>query len=302
MKILISGGTGLIGQALLKQFTQAGDQVVILTRSTNGRVDSDSVKYVPWDAKSVEPLVAIMNDIDVVINLAGENIGEGYWTQSKKERIVNSRVLAGKALTRAIMESGHEPEVFVQASAIGYYGTNEDQQFDESSSCGTGFSADVARKWEASSEELDSTAVRRVIIRIGIVLDPLSGALPLMALPFKLFVGGPIGNGRQYVSWIHLQDVVRAIDFVVRNKTLRGPVNLTAPTACSNAEFGKVIGSVLKRPYWFPVPAFALKFVLGEKSTLVLDGQNVIPNKLLDNGFKFGFPDLESALRNIYHQ
>ncbi len=302
MKILISGGTGLIGQALINNFVQAGDQVIVLTRSTKGRVDNNSIQYIPWDARSAEPLVGLIPEIDTVINLAGENIGEGHWSNAKKERIVNSRVLAGNALSRAILESHHRPEIFIQASAVGYYGPNDEQQLDESSPNGAGFSADVARRWEESSKELDSSDVRRVIIRIGIVLDRQSGALPLMVLPFRMFVGGPIGNGRQFVSWIHLQDVVRAIDFAVRNKPLSGPVNLTSPQSCTNAEFGKVIGKVLRRPFWFPTPAFALELVLGEKSTLVLDGQKVYPKNLLENGFQFKYPDLESALRNIYHQ
>ncbi len=301
MKILIAGGTGLIGQALLKNLIQAGNQVVVLTRSQN-RTDTASIKYVSWDARTAEPLIPIMKDIDAVINLAGDNIGEGYWTNAKKERIVNSRVKAGNALSRAIINSDHKPEVFVQASAVGYYGTSAGQQFNESSPNGSGFLSDVAKDWEASSDELDSITTRRVIVRIGVVLDSESGALPLMVLPFKLFVGGPIGNGRQYVSWIHLEDVVRAIEFVILNKSLSGPVNLTAPTACTNAEFGKVIGKVLLRPYWFPTPGFALKLVLGEKSTLVLDGQNVNPKKLVEHGFKFSYPDLENALRNIYQK
>lgn len=302
MKILISGGTGLIGQALINNFVQAGDQVIVLTRSTKGRVDNNSIQYIPWDARSAEPLVGLIPEIDTVINLAGENIGEGHWSNAKKERIVNSRVLAGNALSRAILESHHRPEIFIQASAVGYYGPNDEQQLDKSSPNGAGFSADVARRWEKSSKELDPSDVRRVIIRIGIVLDRQSGALPLMVLPFRMFVGGPIGNGRQFVSWIHLQDVVRAIDFAVRNKPLSGPVNLTSPQSCTNAEFGKVIGKVLRRPFWFPTPAFALELVLGEKSTLVLDGQKVYPKNLLENGFQFKYPDLESALRNIYHQ
>lgn len=299
MKILIAGGTGLIGQALSKNLIQAGNQVVVLTRRQN-RADTASIKYVYWDARTAEPLIALMQDIDAVINLAGDNIGEGYWTKAKKERIVNSRVMAGNALASAIINSDHKPEVFVQASAVGYYGNSEDQQFDESSPNGSGFLSDVARKWEASSEELDSLQIRRVIVRIGVVLDSHSGALPLMVLPFKLFVGGPIGNGRQYLSWIHLQDVVRAIEFVLRNNSMSGPVNLTAPSACTNAEFGKVISSVLHRPYWFPTPGFALKLVLGEKSTLVLDGQKVTPQKLVEQGFQFSYPDLKNALRNIY--
>ncbi len=302
MKILITGGTGMIGQALVKNLVQAGDQIIILTRNPQRRTDTDAIKYFAWDAKSAEPLVVLMHDIDAVINLTGENIGEGYWTSAKKERIVGSRVMAGNALAKAIIESDHRPDVFIQASAIGYYGTNGQQQFDESSPNGTDFLAGVGQQWEPSSDELESIDIRRVIIRMGVILDKKSGALPLMVLPFKLFVGGPIGNGRQYVSWIHLQDVVRAIDFILRNKTISGVVNLTSPNPCTNAEFGKMIGKVLQRPYWFPTPGFALKLVLGKKSTLVLDGQNVYPRKLMEHGYAFRFPDLEGALRNIYQK
>jgi uncharacterized protein (TIGR01777 family) len=302
MKFLISGGTGLIGKALVKNLVQAGDQVIVLTRNKDGRTDTDSLQYVSWDARSAEPLIPLMKEIDAVINLAGDNIGEGDWTKAKKERVVSSRVLAGNALSKAIIESNHKPELFIQASAIGYYGTNEGEQLDETSPNGTDFLAGVSQCWEFSSNELESIDIRRVIIRIGVVLDLKSGALPLMVLPFKMFVGGPIGNGRQYVSWIHLQDIVQAIDFILRNKSISGVVNLTSPNPCSNAEFGKMIGKVLQRPYWFPVPGFALKLVLGEKSVLVLDGQHVYPGKLLEHGYPFKFPDLETALRNIYHK
>ena len=302
MKILVSGGTGLIGQALVKNLIQAGDQVIVLTRNKDGRTDTDSLQFVPWDARTSEPLITLINDVDAVINLAGDNIGEGIWTSEKKERVVSSRVMAGNALSKAIIESGHKPEVFIQASAIGIYGTDEEQQFDESSPNGKDFLAGVGQRWEASSAELDSIGIRRVIIRTGVVLDSKSGALPLMVLPFKMFVGGPIGNGRQFISWIHLQDVVQAIEFIVRNKTISGAVNLTAPTPSTNAEFGKMIGKVLKRPFWFPVPGFALKLVLGEKSILVLEGQNVYPKKLMEYEYPFMYPDLEGALRNLYHK
>jgi hypothetical protein len=301
MKILISGGTGLIGKALIKNLIKTGDQVLVLTRSKDGREDSDSKKYIEWDARSSEPLIPFLKDINAVINLAGDNIGNGNWTKAKKERIISSRVQAGNALSKAIIDSGDKPDVFIQASAVGYYGSSLDETFDESSPNGKGFQADVAQKWENSSGVLDAVGIRRVIIRMGIVLDAKSGALPLMVLPFKLFAGGPLGSGRQYVSWIHLQDDVRAIDFVMRNPKLSGAVNLTAPTSYPNKDFGKVVGKVLRRPYWFPVPAFGLKLVLGEKSELVLDGQNVYPRKLLEHGFQFKYPDLESALRSIYN-
>ncbi len=302
MKILISGGTGLIGKALIKNLIKTGDQVVVLTRRKDGLEDSDSIKYVEWDARSSETLIPYLQDVNAVINLAGDNIGNGYWTKAKKERIVNSRVQAGNALTKAIIDSGNNPDVFIQASGVGYYGASLDKIFDELSPNGNGFQADVAHKWENSSAILDSAGVRRVIIRMGIVLDAKSGALPLMVLPFKMFVGGPLGSGCQYVSWIHLQDNIRAIDFVMRNNKLIGAVNLTAPTSFTNKEFGKMIGKVLHRPYWFPVPAFGLKLFLGEKSELVLEGQKVRPGKLLEHGFQFKFPDLENALRNIYNK
>ena len=301
MKILISGGTGLIGKALIKNLINTGDQVLVLTRSKDGQEDSDSKKYIEWDARSSEPLIPFLKDINAVINLAGDNIGNGNWTKAKKERIISSRVQAGNALSKAIIDSGDKPDVFIQASAVGYYGSSLDETFDESSPNGKGFQADVAQKWENSSGVLDAVGIRRVIIRMGIVLDAKSGALPLMVLPFKLFAGGPLGSGRQYVSWIHLQDDVRAIDFVMRNPKLSGAVNLTAPTSYPNKDFGKVVGKVMRRPYWFPVPAFGLKLVLGEKSELVLDGQNVYPRKLLEHGFQFKYPDLESALRSIYN-
>jgi hypothetical protein len=301
MKILISGGTGLIGKALIKNLIKTGDQVLVLTRSKDGQEDSDSKKYIEWDARSSEPLIPFLKDINAVINLAGDNIGNGNWTKAKKERIISSRVQAGNALSKAIIDSGDKPDVFIQASGVGYYGSSLDETFDESSPNGKGFQADVAHKWENSSALLDSAGIRRVIIRMGIVLDAKSGALPLMVLPFKLFAGGPLGSGRQYVSWIHLQDDVRAIDFVMRNPKLSGAVNLTAPTSYPNKDFGKVVGKVMRRPYWFPVPAFGLKLVLGEKSELVLDGQNVYPRKLLEHGFQFKYPDLESALRSIYN-
>jgi hypothetical protein len=301
MKILISGGTGLIGKALIKNLIKTGDQVLVLTRSKDGQEDSDSKKYIEWDATSSEPLIPFLKDINAVINLAGDNIGNGNWTKAKKERIISSRVQAGNALSKAIIDSGDKPDVFIQASAVGYYGSSLDETFDESSPNGKGFQADVAQKWENSSGVLDAVGIRRVIIRMGIVLDAKSGALPLMVLPFKLFAGGPLGSGRQYVSWIHLQDDVRAIDFVMRNPKLSGAVNLTAPTSYPNKDFGKVVAKVMRRPYWFPVPAFGLKLVLGEKSELVLDGQNVYPRKLLEHGFQFKYPDLESALRSIYN-
>ena len=299
MKILISGGTGLIGKNLVERLVNQGNQVYILTRNKSGKKDSDFVKFIEWDTQSVDVLIPIMNQVNAVINLAGENIGSGFWTKAKKEKIISSRVSVGKALTSAILSAENKPEVFVQSSGVGYYGTSLDKTFDESSPNGNDWMAEVARVWEASSEELDPIGTRRVIIRSGVVLDNDSGALPLMVLPFKLFVGGPLGSGKQIISWIHLEDEVRAIEFILEKRNIEGAINLVAPNPHTNAEFGKMIAKILRRPYWFPVPGFGLKLIIGEKSTLVLDGQFVVPDKLLENGFEFYYPTLEKALRDI---
>jgi len=300
MKILISGGTGLIGTSLIGNLLKSGNEITVLTRNVSNRKNTDALHFLKWEVESADSLNSIINEVDAVINLAGESIGSGYWTNTKKERIVNSRVEIGKVLTNAIIGSDHRPEVFIQASGVGYYGTNTSAIFDESSTNGMDFPASVAKVWEASSNELDSVGVRRVIIRTGVVLDKNSGALPLMVLPFRLLIGGPLGSGRQVISWIHLEDEVRAIEYLLTHKNISGPVNLTAPGVVTNKEFGKMIAKVLKKPFWFPTPSFGLKLLLGEKSTLVLDGQNTPPIKLIDAGFKFTYPDLESALRNIY--
>ncbi len=300
MKILISGGTGLIGKALSNYFLDQGYLVGILTRKDNKKELDGQLKFINWDAQSTSTLIPILHDYDVIINLAGENIGSGFWTKEKKERILKSRINAGNALSQAIKEAKVKPKVFIQASAIGIYGTSETETYDEESPVGNDFMASIAAQWENSTRLVDEIGVRRVIIRTGVVLDKTSGVLPLMALPFKLFVGGPLGSGKQILSWIHLRDEIQAIDFCIQNSNVSGPVNLSSPNALGNADFGKILSKVLSRPFWFPVPAFLLKIVLGEKSTLVLDGQNVYPRKLITHGFNFKYPGLQEALENIY--
>jgi uncharacterized protein (TIGR01777 family) len=302
MKVIIAGGSGLIGNELSKLLASKGNEIRILTRdvSKNRQAGNDNLKFLQWDAHSVDPLVPYFQDVDAVINLVGENLGTGFWTKKKKQLIIQSRVQAGEALSSAILRSENKPLVFIQASAIGFYGNSKTKKFNEESPSGNDFLSNVATQWENSSIKLDNSSVRRVIIRTGIVLHPQSGALPLMTLPFKLLVGGPLGSGKQILSWIHIQDEIRAIDFVLRNSNLSGPVNLCAPDPQSNAEFGKTLARVIHRPYWFPAPAFALKIALGEKSTMVLDGQYVVPQKLVENNFVFNYPDLERALRDIF--
>lgn len=300
MNILMSGGTGLIGQALTKRFQTSGHNIIILTRRNLEQKNQENIQHITWDGKSSKPLIPIMNEVNTVINLAGDNIGAGYWTKRKKEQILTSRLFAGNALSEAIREANNKPDTFIQASGVGYYGTSKEKVFDESSMNGDDFLGKIAAQWEDSSKSVEEVSVRRVIIRTGVVLEKSTGVLPLMALPYKLFVGGPLGSGDQMISWIHLKDEVNAIEFLINNQKISGPVNLTSPFAVKNSEFGKMIAKISKRPHWFPTPAFLLKIVLGEKSTLVLDGQTAYPKKLLDGGYQFLFPKLEDALRDIF--
>ncbi len=225
-------------------------------------------------------------------------MGSGLWTQSKKTGILESRLEAGKALVDAIRVCKNKPMHFIQASAIGIYGVSETLQFDETSPHGNDYLAGIGVKWEASTAALEEMGVKRAIIRTGVVLDLKEGAFPKMLLPFKLFVGGRLGSGRQWFSWIHLKDEVEAIIHIVENQ-LEGVFNLTAPFPVTNNQAAKIISQVFQRPSWFPIPDFGLRIILGEMSTLVLDGQNVLPKKLLQSGYKFHFTELHNALADI---
>ncbi len=298
MNIVIAGGTGLIGRALSVSLLKDGYTVTILTRAELPRSPLDGVKYIRWGEKS-DAWIDELTGVEAIINLAGENIGSGRWTATKKKKILDSRVNSGKMLVRAIENLNTKPEIFIQSSAIGIYGTNTDQVFSENSPTGNDYLAGIAKIWEDSSKPVDEMGVKRAVIRTGVVLDKNEGALARMILPFKLFMGGPIGSGKQWLSWIHLQDEVEAIKFILERK-LTGIFNLTSPNPVQNAEMGMKIGNVLHRPYWMPVPALALRAVLGEMSTLVLDGQKVIPDALLSAGFTFKYPLLYDALQNIF--
>ena len=296
MRVLISGGTGLIGSALIKYLVKNGDTVDILTRSPGQKVPSEKVSYLYWDGKTLGEWQSSIETADAVVNFAGENIGSGRWSEARKESIIESRENTGQILAEAIRLAKNKPEVFIQASAIGIYGTSEDAKFDEKSALGNDFLSGVGRKWEDSSKSVETLGIRRVLLRTGIVLDLNEGAFPKMLLPFRLFIGGPIGSGKQWVSWIHLDDEVRIIDFILKNPQISGPVNAVAPNPVTNAEFGKTLAKLIHRPYWIPVPAFALKLILGEMSTLVLDGQYVYPKKLIESGYNFKFSTLPGAL------
>ena len=298
MRIAIIGGSGLIGQALSKELNENGHQVTILSRKANPEQTTNSVQWRQWDGKEAGNLAKILAEQDGVVNLAGISIGKGRWTAKRKQELYASRLEPAAAIVKAWNLAIKKPEVLVQASAIGFYGTGF-EPMNETAPCGQDFLARFSQDWEAASAGVVATGVRRVVIRTGVVLARGEGVLPQLTLPFRMFVGGPIGSGRQWLSWVHLQDEVRAIRFLLEAKASRGIYNLTAPNPVTNSEMGKTLARVMRRPYWFPVPGFVLKLALGEMSTLVLDGQKVLPEKLLAAGFIFKFSNVESALKNL---
>ena len=301
MRILIAGGTGLIGTALANSLLKDGHQVTILTRYP-ADVDRahQGAELVGWDGKSSEGWGGMIEQMDAVVNLAGENIGSGLWTKNKKKRIRQSRIDSGMALCQAMERSFKRPPILIQASAIGYYGSMDDRELDEFYPAGNGFMPSVAKEWEASTQPVEYMGVRRVVIRSGLVLDKKEGVFPLLLLPIRLFVGGAIGGGKQWISWIHLDDEVDAIRFLIENEHASGVFNLTAPEPLTNSAFGKVLARILHRPFWLPIPAFAMKLVLGEMSALVLESQRVSSRKLVNLGFKFQYPTLKEAAKAIF--
>ena len=301
MNILIAGGTGFIGSALTHSLVADGHKVWILTRDLARFAPAEGVQPVSWDGRSSQGWLDTFSRMDAVVNLAGETIGSWPWSAERKKRILDSRVAAGRAMAEAFDRASSKPAVLIQASGIGYYGPLGTQPVTEADRPGTDFISQVAVAWEDSSSQVDALpGVRRVIIRTSLVLDKKQGVLPLMALPVRLFAGGPLGSGRQGVSWIHIDDEVGAIRFLLENQAARGVFNLSAPQPVSNAEFIRKLAKTLGRPYWLPAPAFALKLALGGMSTLLLDGQFALPKRLLDLGFKFHFERVENAFQTLY--
>lgn len=296
MKVLIAGGTGLIGGALSRKLVSDGHQVTVLTRGA-GSLHA-GVAAIHWDGRTRSGWDDQIGKVDAIVNLAGENIGSGRWTEKKKDAILRSRLDAGRILAETAADILNKDGLFIQASAVGYYGVSEGETFDEDSPPGSDYLAGVAVRWEDSSVRAEAAGFKRAVLRTGIVLDVHEGALARMLLPFRLFAGGPLGSGRQWMSWIHLADEVAAIQFLLE-KRLDGKFNLTAPNPIRNADFGRAIGKAIHRPYWAPVPAFALRLLLGEMSTLVLDGQKVLPARLLAAGFEFKYPSIDNSLADL---
>ncbi len=304
MKILIAGGTGLIGQALAADLAQRGHQVWVLTRHPEQANLPGGVQAVGWDAKTPRGWEALAADAGAIINLAGANIGERPWTNERKRLIRDSRVNAGQAIAAALRETGQgqrmgRPLTVLQIAGVGYYGIHGDEPLDESAAPGMDYLAGVARDWEEATQEVEALGARRVIMRTGVVLARKGGVLAPFVLQNRLFAGGPLGSGRQWISWIHIVDLVRAFNFFLERQDARGVFNVTSPEPVTNADFGRAVAQVMHRPYWAPAPAFMLKAVLGEMSTLVLDGQRVLPKRLLEMDFQFEFAELRKALQDL---
>ena len=299
MRVVILGGKGMIGRAVTKLATTRGHEVVVLTRQVTSQGNpNQNVETKRWDGKDAAALADHLKNSDGVVNLAGENIGKSRWTPQRKELLLRSRLEPAAALVEAMRLCKKPPKVLVQASAVGFYGTGNEAK-DEDSVAGDDYLARFADRWEKSTIAVEALGIRRVVIRTGIVLQKGAGVLPQLMLPFQLLVGGPVGSGKQIYSWIHILDEAAAILFLLENEGCKGVYNLTAPDPRSNTEMGKTLSRVMNRPYWMPVPGFALKLALGEMSTLVLDGQRVLPRRLEADGFVFQYPKLEDALRNL---
>ncbi len=306
MRVIITGGTGLIGSRLAASLAADGHEVIVLSRSPERRSGAlpAGVRVVGWDGATAHGWGNLADGADAIVNLAGESIGgSGFppppWTPARKQRIRDSRLKGGQAVVEAVQTAAVKPKVVVQASAIGVYGPRGDEPITESASRGTDFLASVCADWEEFTRPVEALGVRRVVTRSGLVLSADGGVLLQIMMPFRLFAGGPLGSGKQVYSWIHLDDEIRAIRFLIEHDTAHGVYNLTAPHPLPNAELARIVGRVMRRPSFVPAPAFALKLALGEMSTLVLTGQRVVPERLQAEGFTFQYADLEPALRDL---
>lgn len=286
MNVLVTGASGFVGKKLLPRLAEAGHKTAVVSRSPGKDYD--------WSPESLAKGVAWA---DAVIHLAGENIAGKRWSSAQKEKIKKSRTESTQKIAEAVAK--RKPQCFISASAVGFYPTSETEVFTENSKNGEGFLADVCREWENAAAPARDAGVRTVTVRIGVVLGIGGGALQKMLLPFKLFLGGPLGNGRQWVPWVHIDDLVALFVRLLDDKNASGVYNGTSPNPVTMGELAKTLGRVLGRPSFMPAPAFALKIALGEMSDMLLEGQRVAPERTLAEGFQFRYPLLEPALRNL---
>ncbi len=293
MRIVVAGGRGFLGSALVSRLRKDGHVITVLSRRPRSTQD---VRWDPYG--SSQSWIHVMEDADAVINLAGAPISK-RWTAKYKREMWNSRVLSTRTLVAAMKSVRRMPATLLSASAVGIYGPRADEPLTEASAPGSGFLASLGREWEKEALSVAPHA-RVVLLRSGIALDREGGALPQMALPFRFFAGGPLGTGRQYVSWVHRQDWAAMVAFALTTEAISGPLNITAPNPVTNGELAQTLGRVLRRPALLPAPAFALRAVVGEMADALVTGQRVLPAKASELGFGFSYPLLEPALRAIY--
>lgn len=300
-KIVLTGATGFLGKKIVRKLIDRGDEVCILTRSVENakKIFPRANSIIEWNPGS-NSWYSSLEGADAVINLAGENILARRWNEEHKRKILLSRVNSVQSLIHAIEHVKSRPKVFISASAVGYYG-NREEAVDENSNHGKDFMADVVTKWENETKKIDTLAVRRVNIRIGIVLDKKNGALARMILPFKFFIGGPLGSGVQWFPWVHVDDVVGIFLFALDNENVDGILNAVSPNPVRMNDFCKTLGMVMKRPSMFRVPEFVLIILLGEAAQVILSGAKVNPKRTEEFGYRFEYSELTEALKNLLH-
>ncbi|HTL47813.1 MAG TPA: TIGR01777 family oxidoreductase [Verrucomicrobiae bacterium] len=299
MKVILTGGTGFIGEALTAALVRQGHHVVLLTRHPASVKPAAGVGVLAWDGENVGPWAESLDGADAVINLAGEPIAARRWTPAQKKKIEDSRVHGAACLVSAIKKAGRRPGVLINASAVGYYGNVEKGDVRENHPRGNGFLADVCARWEEAAFQADPLGVRVVCVRIGIVLEKGGGALEKMIPPFRFYIGGPLGTGKQGFPWIHRDDVIGIMLYALEHKEIAGPVNAVAPQAADMKDFCRALGRAMNRPSWAPVPGFVLKTLLGEMSEMLLEGQKAVPEKMMHAGYAFQYPMLDPALSTI---
>jgi hypothetical protein len=295
-KIVVAGGSGFIGEPLVRRLIARDDDVAVLTRNPSS---VHAGRALSWNPPSEGSWMEEVANAEVVVNLAGENVGGGRWTEARKKRVMESRVAATSSLVSALARNPSRARTLINASAIGFYGDRGDEPIDESSTAGTGFLTEVTRRWEELARGAEPFA-RVVILRFGIVLAANGGALSKLLLPFRLGAGGPMGNGRQWMSWIDREDALRMIEWSIDHDAARGVYHATAPNPVTNRDFAHVLGSVLHRPSILPTPGFALRLVLGAEmaNEMLLSGARVLPQRATEEGFEFAYPQLDKALEH----
>ncbi len=301
MKVVISGGTGFIGRTLCHRLSEAGHHVTVLTRDLPRawRLLGTGPALLQWEGIEVGNWEQALEDADAVVNLAGASIADARWTSERKRLLLESRLSVTRRLVEAMARRARRKVVFVSASGIGYYGANDTGVFDERAPRGSGFLADLSAAWEAEARRAETIGARVVPVRIGMVLERDGGALARMLLPFRFGLGGPILPGTQWVSWIHREDLIGLIEWVLADATISGPINAVAPGAVRMADFCRTLATAMHRPCWFPVPEFAVKLGLGELGTLLTTGQRVTPAVALSRRYLFHYPELAPALTAI---